>query len=227
MAAPRGRGPRLGRLLRALVRFAFLVILGFGVGLAIGLVTEEPGMLYEHLSGENESVDLAERKRILEVPNPPNASPNEAVAPDGSDVGPIAERIASAPSTGTQESRLALKREPGAAADLPRVAAPLPKEKARAAPIAGSGPPASAGSGEQWAIQVGAFSEEQSARRLVATLEAKNYPVAVLPSTDSSQRWRVRVQPIRGEERARDMADQLKRDERLPTWLIPLETGSR
>jgi len=75
---------------------------------------------------------------------------------------------------------------------------------------------------DSWSIQVGAFSDEGAADRLAEGLRAR-YPVEVLPASGEGGRWRVRVQPIRGETRAREMAEALKRDERLPTWVTPME----
>jgi hypothetical protein len=57
---------------------------------------------------------------------------------------------------------------------------------------------------------------------LASTLEDR-FPVAVLPAGSEGGRWRVRVQPLRGEEQARKLAEELKRDERLPTWVTPME----
>ncbi|MGY8736313.1 MAG: SPOR domain-containing protein, partial [bacterium] len=74
----------------------------------------------------------------------------------------------------------------------------------------------------RWSIQVGAFSEEASASRLAEGLRAR-YPVAILPGRKDGERWRVRIQPIEDEDRARAMADRLKRDEHLPTWVTPME----
>ena len=131
-------------------------------------------------------------------------------------------------ASGAQTERLALKRDPKQAERLPGVAAPRPIEVAArvaapdpkpvSAPIGSEAPTRSRSSARTWAIQVGAFSEEATARRLHRTLQDKDYPVAVVESTESSRGWRVRVQPIRGEDEARAVASRLKREERLPTW---------
>ena len=73
-----------------------------------------------------------------------------------------------------------------------------------------------------WAIQVGAFSERRAARRLAEALRDE-YPVEVLPARREGGRWRVRVQPIESEARARSLAETLKREEILPTWVTPME----
>jgi cell division septation protein DedD len=232
VAAPRKRGPRLGGVLRAIGRLVLLIGFGFGVGLVVGLVWEEPALVYGHLRGEGETVPLvdsmSDSPSIIETPialtNEPGAGPREESR--------AAQSRRVAPDAEAKTGRLAERKAPGPTAELPDVAAPPPASApvpppARPAARAASKPAASVGAEERWAIQVGAFSEEATARRLVKTLEAKSYPVAVLPSNGANQRWRVRVQPLRGEEHARGIANQLKREEGLPTWLIPMEAGSR
>ena len=244
MAAPRKRGPRLGSILRAIGRLVLLIGFGFGAGLVVGLVSEEPALVYGHLRGEGETVPLVDstpdEPAIIEAPieltNEPGASPDREPA--------TANRRQRKSDAGAKANRIAARNEANPPADLPDVAAPPPA--APAAPPSASPPAerpappsarrtgsatsdsaASVGDDKRWAIQVGAFSEEATARRLVKTLEAKDYPVAVLPSKGSNKRWRVRVQPLRGEDHARGIANQLKREEGLPTWLVPMEAGSR
>ncbi len=231
MAALRGRGLRPGGIVRALVRLVLLVAVGFAVGLGFGLVTEEPELLARHLRGETESVVLDEASR-------------DAAA--GNDGGAGDEVYATA-STGPRP--MVTPAERAEAASLPRVAAPAPGVAAperpvakavaeRALPVA----PAretrvavsarvpetarrttkTATSSRSWAIQVGAFSEKGAATKLADTL-ADGYPVEVLPATREGGRWRVRVQPIAGEDQARKTAEQLKREEGLPTWVTPME----
>lgn len=219
MAAPRARKRRFGGVPRAIGRFLVLVVLGFGLGLAIGLISEEPDLVYGHLTGEGEKVALAA------------ATSSEA----GDSI--LVERVNAQTSTGTDRISAASQVQA-----LPEVAAAPPAE----APSEPDRPTQSQRQPEpgqdsklqpetvarddaagRWAIQVGAFSDEETARRLVKSLETKNYPVAVVPAKDSSQGWRVRVQPLRGEGKARALASRLKREEGLPTWLIPMEAGSR
>jgi len=86
--------------------------------------------------------------------------------------------------------------------------------------------PVAAPEAGSWAIQVGAFSDSRSASGLVARLQAKGYPVELIPASEASTRWRVRVQPVESKTRAQDLAERLKREERLPTWLISLEADA-
>jgi DedD protein len=213
---------RSGGAARAAGRLVALVGLGFGAGLLIGVLTEEPTLLIGHLRGEGETVTMAELERESESGTPPDAVveqesrgpeslPSEAMRGDDGRV--LAERIALQKTVAEQE-----------VAVVPSVAAAAPIEAPPARPMreaaASSGIGASTG---EWAIQVGAFSEEAAARALQANLQAKDYPVALVPSTGGAKRWRVRVQPVQSEELARGLADRLKRDEKLPTWVVPLE----
>jgi cell division septation protein DedD len=76
-----------------------------------------------------------------------------------------------------------------------------------------------------WAIQVGAFADEGAALRLAESLRAKGYPTELLSVQGNAGRWRVRVQPMSGETIARETAATLKRVERLPTWVLLMETS--
>ena len=61
MAVPRGPSALRPRgVVRAVGRLIGLVVIGFTVGLAFGLVTEEPELLARHLGGESEAVALRE-----------------------------------------------------------------------------------------------------------------------------------------------------------------------
>ena len=123
---------------------------------------------------------------------------------------------------------MALRQEAERGRALPEVAAPAPRPvPAKPAPVPEKQKRAPSTSTDVWAIQVGAFAQEASARRLVERLESKGYPVEVLPSDGANARWRVRVQPLRGEGRAKGLAARLKSEEGLPTWVMALEAGSR
>jgi len=206
---------------------------GFGVGLVLGLVWEEPELVYEHLTGEGETVFLVDsdsaRSAIIQTPIALAIDPSEpdfgesgrAVEADTAvrsiARGEKAESQTTAKAAGIQSQRLALgSKDRAESKDLPKVAAPVVTK-----------PESSVDASQRWAIQVGAFSEEKKAQRLLRSLKSKDYPVVVLPSMGSSQRWRVRIQPLAGEEHARGLASQLKRDEGLPTWVLRMETDSR
>ena len=197
MVASRGRGLRPGGVVRALGRLILLVGLGFSVGLLIGVLAEEPELLVRHLRGEGESLVLL--------------ATEEDRSPAGQRVSDRKARI----ETGSEASG-----DPG----LPIVSAPPAPPTS---PKSQTSRLAEAGSDRFWAIQVGAFSDEASAARLAEGLGAKGYPTELLAASGNSQRWRVRVQPVRGEAKAQEMAMRLKLAERLPTWVLPMEGTSR
>lgn len=174
-----------------------LTSFAFAAGLLIGVLAEEPELLARYLRGEGVAVALAPAEAMATAKATAiEGSPPKAQTP----VVDVARRaVMEARSNEESES------------DLPMVAA------------AAVGTPADAQQDRLWTIQVGAFSDEEAAARLVVGLGAKGYPTRLLPSSDGSRRWRVRVQPIRGEAKAREIAGRLKRVERLPTWVLPME----
>jgi cell division septation protein DedD len=207
---------------RAVIRLVVLVSVGFGVGLLFGLVTQEPELLVNHLRGEGESVPIASG----------SDSGDETMA--GGETGPRdvqTERLARPEAVGESATR-ALPAVAAAAERPAEAAAPAaPPMSPRRAALRSS--PArlrddSEGDAPRalWSIQVGAFSDEAAAARLVEGLDGKGYPVELIPATHASPQWRVRVQPVEGESAARALADRLKRKERLPTWVIRMEAGS-
>ena len=222
MSAPGRAKLRPAGVLRAAGRLVLLVALGFGAGVLIGVIFEEPELLVGHLRGEGESVSLA----IVQ----PESETDEGDAQSADPGRPLEEVDSQLRIQSAQARRLGLQRETGesGAAILSRVAAAV-QPNARTGDLEAAAASASTrgvdDSGE-WAIQVGAFADRAVARRLAESLEAKDYPVELIASQGATKRWRVRVQPVRGESKARGIANQLKRDERLPTWMIPLEAPS-
>lgn len=197
MAPSRGRGLRPGGVVRALGRLVLLIGFGFAAGLFIGVLSEEPELLAGHLRGEGEAILLA---------------------PTGEDTMPAGPAFSERESRRVVDERKAvmqIRSEEKPDSQLPVVAAP------RAAQHASSDPR------RLWAIQVGAFSDQASARRLAEDLGEKGYPTKLLAAGGQSQRWRVRVQPVRGEASANEIAARLKRVERLPTWVLPMEGSLR
>jgi len=178
-----------------------LIGFGFAAGLTIGVLSEEPELLAGHLRGEGESIVLA---------------PTEE---------PIAESGAAAGQALSEQSveHVAAERETVMEArpeEIPRDG--LPVVAARPAT-----PRADSNQDRFWAIQVGAFADEASAARLVDSLVAKGYPTELLAAGGESKRWRVRVQPLSDEEKAKEIAIRLKRVERLPTWVLSVEGRPR
>ena len=197
MASSRGRGLRPGGVVRALGRLILLIGFGFAAGLLIGVLSEEPELLAGHLRGEGETI-------VLTATEEDESSAERTFSEQGAPRVDV-ERSA---AMETRSEEIPDER-------LPVVAAP-PAEG-----LAGSN------HDRLWAIQVGAFSDEASATRLADGLGAKGYPTELLAAGGNSQRWRVRVQPVRGEANAKEIAVRLKRVEQLPTWVLPMEGRPR
>lgn len=114
---------------------------------------------------------------------------------------------------------------------LPTVAAPPPADpqelrdaaakgrapvlKAKAVPVEKSSLP-----GGGYSIQVGAFSDSESAHRLVGSLREKGYRVYLSRVEEGDSVWRVRVGPLRTRAKAEVTALELERREKLDTWVM-------
>jgi cell division septation protein DedD len=194
MAAPVARG---GWLKNA-VSLLFLVVVGFFGGALFGILWEEPGLLLAHLGGE--TTEIAWTGREPET----RSAAEDVAAPPASDVG---ERPAPAPRPSPPDevaARPASSRTPPA---------PRPSIAPEPPPVAAAPPSV--------AIQVGAFGSAESAESLAKHLRAAGYPVYVTPGAKSGgARWRVRVGPVADRAEAESLADRLKRDEKLPTWIL-------
>jgi cell division septation protein DedD len=198
-------------------RLLAFVVVGFAVGLVLGIASEEPELLAGHARGDSETVELDDALA---------ARPDEDVE--------AAARAARVEAEFEAEE-LAIVFDDAPPMELPDVSAgPMDggpetaqaDATAESAPTSGSSSSVGAGGGS-WAIQVGAFGDEPSAIQLADRLEGKGYPIEVLPAGADSNRWRVRVQPIDGEATARTTAERVEREERLPTWVIRLEGQAR
>jgi len=244
MAGPRGRGLRPGGVLLAVGRLILLVATGFGVGLVFGVVTEEPELLAAHLRGDGESVELGANADRPDAGAAPSVSTGFRVAAPS--VGAKRGDTETYQPVAVEARPLADLKKAKASEIILKVPAAQPGQSDRASgmePLPAKRPSTQALSGGQlvtgkldrpdsavaatqdarrWSIQVGAFSEEASASRLAESLRAR-YPVVILPARKEGGRWRVRIQPIEDEDRARAVADRLKRDERLPTWVTSVE----
>lgn len=93
-------------------------------------------------------------------------------------------------------------------------------------PATGARPPVSASRTLRGghAIQVGAFDGRSGAEGLVRELEAAGFPVYVIEDTGGSARFKVRVGPVAERGQAEALAARLKRDHRLPTWILTRDT---
>ena len=74
---------------------------------------------------------------------------------------------------------------------------------------------------ERFAVQVGAFSENENAERLAENLRKKGFDAYVSAGAKVTQpRWRVRVGPFPDRNEAERAAGRLKKNENLPTWVL-------
>ena len=106
---------------------------------------------------------------------------------------------------------------------MPDVAAPAPPApQAREATRLRTEPPSPlTAKEERFAVQVGAFSENESAERLAENLRKKGFDVYVSAGVKVTQaRWRVRVGPFPNRKEAERAAGRLKQNEKLPTWVL-------
>lgn len=105
-----------------------------------------------------------------------------------------------------------------------RQAEPLPEVAAPPGGAEGERPrpvPTSPPEGGGFAVQVGAFAERSAAEHLAESLRAKAFSVYISPGAKAGEaRWRVRVGPLASREQAERTAARLKRDEKLPTWVL-------
>jgi len=88
-------------------------------------------------------------------------------------------------------------------------------EREVATPPVSSAPPAAG-----FAVQVGAFATGASADGLAAALRKLGHPAYVADEGGNGARFKVRVGPIASRVEADKLADSLKREQRLPTWVL-------
>jgi cell division septation protein DedD len=184
--------------LATLAGAAVLVAVGFGVGLVAGTAYEEPELVAQHLAGQTTDVALG----------PVQGDFAESAAPEGD--------VAAAPPLAEPEAVLEAPAAPlGAGAlddageEAPAPAA-VPAQKPALKPATG---------GAGFSIQVGAFGSEGTARQLAGELGKRGYATYVT-SEGAGARFKVRVGPIASRSEAERVAERLKTEHRLPTWIL-------
>jgi len=176
----------------------FLIALGFSVGIVAGTAYEEPELVAEHLAGRTTEVVLEESSLAA----PSDAAPDVAApAPNEPLAAPLGEG--------------ALDEVPEATAAAPPPA-PAAVQAERAPAKAPAAQLVAAGS---FSIQVGAFGSERAARDLAGELGKRGY-TAYLMDEGEGARFKVRVGPIGSRSEAEQISARLKREQRLPTWIM-------
>ena len=105
---PRERDSAGSSWLAALVGLVFLVVAGFGVGMAAGVLWEDPGLIFAYVTGETEDVawdgspdaapDVAARAPELEQLVDPQLRRNAAAMPPVEHARPAPPPVAAAPA---------------------------------------------------------------------------------------------------------------------------------
>jgi DedD protein len=85
----------------------------------------------------------------------------------------------------------------------------------RAVPAVSGAPPAG-----EFAVQVGAFATDTAADELASELRKLGHRAYVADEGGVGARFKVRVGPIASRADADALADRLKREQRLPTWVL-------
>jgi DedD protein len=206
-------------LVSVLLGTALLAVLGFGLGVAAGLVLEEPALLLDYLTGRTRPapLEVAREERDLAPPPPaPADSLPQAAA--------VREPEPPAPAARPPEPAMPpVATAPPVAAPAPAPAEPAeeveeaaPAEEPDTTPPVAFVPRAQGG----YSVQVGALADAASAEELAGKLRKSGYAVYVAPSAEpGSRRWRVRVGPVASRSEAQQLAERLAR-EKLPTWVL-------
>jgi cell division septation protein DedD len=208
--------------LASLLGAALLVVSGFLLGLVVGVVKEEPVLVMGHLAGRSEEIDITiHEEELLEDYSDllPESSGAELIEPSGTAVIEETMVTTEAELPAVAAPSVAQVRDPlrrgndgfkkAVVADSGRSVDELPRYSATAVPR-NSG----------FSVQVGAFAESASAQKVANGLKQKGFPVYVTPAAGSKDgRWRVRVGPIASKQEAQQVAEQLKIEEGLPTWV--------
>jgi cell division septation protein DedD len=176
-----------------------VISVGFALGIVGGIVWEEPGLVLAYLTGGTKRIDWGA-----------DSDPDEAVADREP---PRAPSVAAAPPLGVRDAPKAPapQRERIKAAEISRVAKPADPPTAKVV-----APPSVAG----FAVQVGAFSDEQAARVLADSLRRDGYAVYLSRGEGEAGAWRVRVGPLPSKEEAERTGHRLKSEHKLPTWVL-------
>jgi cell division septation protein DedD len=235
------------RSLATLTTFVLLAAVGFTLGALAGVLWEEPRMIISYLrggtteiawrgdeapaEGEEELPDVAAAPEVIEPlaisPDRP-ARPTEREKPPAADPAPAPLKPPPAPAPPVVVDRNGAVFA-GPPPEKPmvvdsssrRFTSTLAKEPQRSEPAPVAGKAGSSSSARRFAIQVGAFAKSESAEGLAQRLSGRGYDAYVTPGAGKGNaRWRVRVGPVQGKSSAEALASKLKKNEKLPTWIL-------
>jgi cell division septation protein DedD len=174
-----------------------LVAVGFGVGLVAGTAYEEPALVADHLALRTTEVALG------------------PIDGESGDFEEFSGDVAAAPPLEAPEPA----PTPLGTGSLNRPAAVAPQPPPASKPAAPASAAELASPGSGFAIQVGAFGSEAAAQQLAGELGKQGFRAYVASETGGA-RFKVRVGPLGSRSQAEQLALRLKRDHRLPTWIM-------
>lgn len=177
------RGAQASRWLRLAAWAAGIAVLGFGLGVVVGIIGEEPELLLAHVSGDSRAVGLTEAGAPPDASDPGDPAPVPDVAAEPPPEVPVAPAPAPARAAAEPPRAATVPRGQGfsvqvgafgeeAAAE--RLAASL---RARGLPVYVAAAPAGGPAG--WRVRVGPVAQRAEAERLAARLAADRLPTWV------------------------------------------------
>jgi DedD protein len=212
--ARRSRSEGKGRgLVSVLLGTVLLAVLGFGLGIAAGLVLEEPKLLLDYLTGRTTSAPLEEAREARDrAPAEPTPLAEASAPPAPVESAPATEPVQGEESTPPVASSPPV--EPPVEETRSLAEAETSAESGREA----TSEPAPRAGG--YSVQVGALADSAGAEQLAAKLRKRGFSVYVAPSAEAgAKRWRVRVGPVATREEAQSLAKRLE-TEKFPTWVL-------
>lgn len=194
------------RSLATLTTFVLLAVAGFSLGALAGILWEQPRLILSYLTGGTTEIAWRGDTEAEEAALPDVAAGPETIGPVKMAVEPRREEKTAPPEQASKPATREAPPKPAVAAPEPVAAPPLPRAPKSSGPFA---------------IQVGAFGSSEAAEGLANRLTGKGYDAYVTPGAGGGQtRWRVRVGPLADKASADSLAARLKKNEKLPTWIL-------
>jgi cell division septation protein DedD len=162
------------------------------------------------------TIDIGKSGGTATAPQVPRPQPSTTEAPPPVEPAPARSPVGdSGPVVGDAETSTPRTAKSDAPPPVPAATQGAGKTPAASdssvAPTAPATAPAAGAGGGSYFVQVGAFGSAQSARKLVAQLEADGYPAQLSPVTKGGKTLhRVRVGPAASRAAAQQLAERLK-----------------